>query len=144
MHTVFGELPREKMGLGRMWIWVIILTSRVSQMKQCFPDTVFKDATVRTHHRTLQATLGLIWTTNYPSLLMQDSPLHQEDPGISIPGATQVLVQSLVISRLNYCNWSLADLPLYAKLPRETDPECSRFSHTTSLPRSLRFPTRQI
>ncbi|KAK3569886.1 hypothetical protein QTP86_006751 [Hemibagrus guttatus] len=61
--------------------------------------------------------------------------------------ATQVLVQSLVISRLDYCNSLLADLPLNAIRPLQMIQNAAarlvfnlpKFSHTTPLLRSLHW-----
>ncbi|KAK3546125.1 hypothetical protein QTP70_023533, partial [Hemibagrus guttatus] len=60
--------------------------------------------------------------------------------------ATQVLVQSLVISRLDYCNSLLAGLPLNAIRPLQIQNAAARlvfnlpkFSHTTPLLRSLHW-----
>ncbi|KAK3569809.1 hypothetical protein QTP86_005799 [Hemibagrus guttatus] len=61
--------------------------------------------------------------------------------------ATQVLVQSLVISRLDYCNFLLAGLPLNAIRPLQMIQNAAarlvfnlpKFSHTTPLLRSLHW-----
>ncbi|KAK3520314.1 hypothetical protein QTP70_021348 [Hemibagrus guttatus] len=61
--------------------------------------------------------------------------------------ATQVLVQSLVISRLDYCNSLLAGLPLNAIRPLQMNQNAAarvvfnlpKFSHTTPLLRSLHW-----
>ncbi|KAK3558721.1 hypothetical protein QTP86_027669, partial [Hemibagrus guttatus] len=61
--------------------------------------------------------------------------------------ATQVLVQSLVISRLDYCNSLLAALPLNAIRPLQMIQNAAaplvfnlpKFSHTTPLLRSLHW-----
>ncbi|KAK3550861.1 hypothetical protein QTP70_006419 [Hemibagrus guttatus] len=61
--------------------------------------------------------------------------------------ATQVLVQSLVISRLDYCNSLLAGLPLNAIRPLQMIQNAAaplvfnlpKFSHTTPLLRSLHW-----
>ncbi|KAK3538506.1 hypothetical protein QTP86_006644 [Hemibagrus guttatus] len=61
--------------------------------------------------------------------------------------ATQVLVQSLVISRLDYCNYLLAGLPLNAIRPLQMIQNAAarlvfnlpKFSHTTPLLRSLHW-----
>ncbi|KAK3559782.1 hypothetical protein QTP86_020725, partial [Hemibagrus guttatus] len=62
--------------------------------------------------------------------------------------ATQVLVQSLVISRLDYCNSLLAGLPLNAIRPPQMIQNAAarlvfslpKFFHTTPLLRSLHWP----
>ncbi|KAK3519855.1 hypothetical protein QTP70_006694 [Hemibagrus guttatus] len=103
------------------------------------------------NHKTLLSTLrspgicGIAWEW-FASYL--DGRSYQKDSAISVhTGYSQVLVQSLVISRLDYCNSLLAGLPLNAIRPLQMIQNAAarlvfnlpKFSHTTPLLRSLHW-----